>query len=69
MGFIIDVSPRLSVELRRDSYHLYPEPDDDDDTNIEMHYNTVFALEAAVKEIIASERFQQWLYKEEHRRA
>lgn len=69
MGFIIDVSPRLSIELRRDSYRLYPEPDDDDDTSIEMHYNTVFALKAAVKEIIASERFQQWLYKEEHRRA
>lgn len=68
MGLIIEVSPRMSVELRRESYRLIPDETGNPEGNIELHYNTLFALEATVAEVKKSEQFQLWLYKQENRR-
>lgn len=61
MGHIIEVSPKLSIELRRTSVALIPHTEG----RLELDYDTVFALEAAVKEILASKSFQAWLKKKE----
>lgn len=68
MGMVIDVSPRMSVEVRRESYRLTPDATPTPEGSIELHYNTLFALEAAVAEIKKSDRFQHWLQKQEGRR-
>ena len=65
MGHVIEISPKLDIEIRRESYRLVPL---EEDGSIEMHFDTVFALEAAVKEIQKSLRFRRWLAKMEDRK-
>ncbi len=64
MGLIIEISPKLDIELRRESVILTPQHTEG---SLEIHYDTVFAMEAGVKTIIVSERFQKWLCKQEGR--
>lgn len=65
MGYIIDVTETVAVELRRESFIFHIEKSCGCGEAPEFHYNRVFAMEAAIAEVKKSERFQAWLKKAE----
>lgn len=69
MGRIHEVSPRVSVETRRESAAFVVDDahatQDDGCARMEFHYRDVFAVAAACNEIVQSERFRDWLRRRE----
>lgn len=75
MGGIIEISPKVSVETRRESAAFIVDGAHADQDGahpnivgrLEFHYDKVFALKAAVEKVIDSDRFKTWLKKQEGR--
>lgn len=59
MGFIIDVTDRISVELRRESVILYVGTEEENTPSIEYSYDDVNAIIHALHEVKAHDRYKQ----------
>lgn len=57
MGLCIDISKRVSVELRRESFRLYVGTDADQVESVEFDYKDFADIQAALFKVEKSDRY------------
>lgn len=63
VGLIIDISPLVSIELRRDSFRLIVDYDDPFPIDPEYRYEEAGALLAALTKVTKSDRYLDYMGK------